>query len=275
MNAECPALRGNCGIYPNPPWNILKAAYIKPYRSARRDYKMTGCARMTFDIPFALALLQRLGAATLLGGVIGLEREKAGRNAGLRTHILLCLGAALVMCTGEFIFATYSGLSNIDPARLGAQVVSGIGILCAGAIMREGSAVRGLTTATGLWCASCIGLAAGSGNLIPAAGATVIVVIVLWFFRNLEEKRLHKNNCAGLVITLINSEGVVERIMNWMRMNGYAVDSLTYERQEDGSLKLFCGITMPKGRTSADLVMGLSFVRDIQRVERLTQERPA
>ncbi|MEA5060232.1 MAG: MgtC/SapB family protein [Candidatus Pelethousia sp.] len=228
---------------------------------------------MTFDLPFALTMLMRLSIAALLGGVIGLERERARRNAGLRTHILLCLGAALVMCTGEFIFAAHSNQASMDPARLGAQVVSGIGILCAGTIMKEGSTIRGLTTATGLWCASCIGLAAGSGNLIPAVGATVIVVIVLWFFRNLEEKRLHKNNYLELSILLQNTQGIVENIMNWMRINGYAVRSLTFEQLENGDVLLFCGITMPKGRTDADLVAGLSFIKDIKRVERLPQER--
>ena len=105
------------------------------------------------------AVLIRLALAALMGGVIGLEREKARRSAGLRTHMLICLGAALIMCTGEYIFERYGGENNIDPARMGAQVVSGIGILCAGTIIKEGPTVRGLTTATGLWCASCIGIA--------------------------------------------------------------------------------------------------------------------
>lgn len=136
------------------------------------------------------AVLIRLALAALMGGVIGLEREKARRSAGLRTHMLICLGAALIMCTGEYIFERYGGENNIDPARMGAQVVSGIGILCAGTIIKEGPTVRGLTTATGLWCASCIGIAVGSGNILPAAGATVIVLVILWLFRHIEERRL-------------------------------------------------------------------------------------
>lgn len=74
--------------------------------------------------------------------------------------------------------------------KLGAQVVSGIGVLCAGTIMKEGSTIKGLTTATGLWCAACVGLAAGSGNIAPAAGATLIILIVLRLFRYLENKAL-------------------------------------------------------------------------------------
>lgn len=140
------------------------------------------------DWKLAAIMMIRIGIATILGGLIGWEREKANQAAGLRTHILICLGAALVMCTGEFLFAVYFDKSNIDPARLGAQVVSGIGVLCAGTIMKEGNTIKGLTTATGLWCAACVGLAAGSGNILPAAGATLIILIVLRLFRYIENK---------------------------------------------------------------------------------------
>lgn len=133
-------------------------------------------------------MMIRIGIATILGGLIGWEREKANQAAGLRTHILICLGAALVMCTGEYLFVAYFDKSNIDPSRLGAQVVSGIGVLCAGTIMKEGNTIKGLTTATGLWCAACVGLAAGSGNILPAAGATLIILIVLRLFRYIENK---------------------------------------------------------------------------------------
>lgn len=140
------------------------------------DWKLTGL------------MMIRIGIAAILGGLIGWERERANQSAGLRTHILICLGAALVMCTGEYIFLIYSDRTNIDPARLGAQVVSGIGVLCAGTIMKEGSTVKGLTTATGLWCSACVGLAVGSGNVAPAAGATLMILIVLRLFRYLENK---------------------------------------------------------------------------------------
>lgn len=144
---------------------------------------------MAFKWDISLVMLVRIAIAALLGGLIGLEREAANRAAGLRTHILISLGAALVMCTGEYLFQAYSPVANIDPTRLGAQVVSGIGVLCAGAIMKEGaSTITGLTTAAGLWCAACIGLAAGSGSVIAAVWSTLLVLVVLRIFRYLEKR---------------------------------------------------------------------------------------
>ena len=143
---------------------------------------------MVIDWKLTELMMIRIWIAVVLGGLIGWERERSNQSAGLRTHILICLGAALVMCTGEYLFIVYSDRTNIDPARLGAQVVSGIGVLCAGTIMKEGNTVKGLTTATGLWCAACVGLATGSGNVVPAAGTTLIMLIVLRLFRYLENK---------------------------------------------------------------------------------------
>lgn len=221
-----------------------------------------------FEWDWAMIMLARLGIAALLGGIIGLEREKARRNAGLRTHILVALGASLIMCTGEMIFLAHAGKSNIDPARMGAQVVSGIGILCAGAIMKEGATIRGLTTSTGLWCASCIGIAAGSGNIIPAAGATLIVVIVLWFFRNLEERRLGKNESTELIITAKNAESVVAHILNLMLNTGYEVDALRFAQGQNDEIILSCSVCLQRNQTEADLVSRLSEIREITAIER-------
>ncbi|HWP22186.1 MAG TPA: MgtC/SapB family protein, partial [Candidatus Cryosericum sp.] len=127
----------------------------------------------------SLQYLARVALAAVLAGVIGYEREHVQRNAGMRTHILVAIGASLVMCCGEFLVTKYSGIMNLDPARLGAQVISGIGFLCAGTIIKEGISVRGLTTASSLWCVSCIGLAAGAGAYVLAVGVAVLALIVL------------------------------------------------------------------------------------------------
>jgi putative Mg2+ transporter-C (MgtC) family protein len=121
--------------------------------------------------------IARLGMAALLSGAVGFEREAAQKAAGLRTHILVGLGAAL------FGFLSLEGFRAPDPSRIAAQVVTGIGFLGAGAIFREGRLVRGLTTAAGLWTVAAIGLAAGAAMYAVAVAATVVTLIVLYGLR--------------------------------------------------------------------------------------------
>jgi len=129
------------------------------------------------QVSLAMRTVIRLMLAALLGGFIGHERQSSHRPAGLRTHMLVAVGAALVMCTGAYIELASPGSS--DPARLGAQVISGMGFLGAGTILREGFSVKGLTTAASLWAVSCIGLAVGIGFWPGAAIATAVMYLTL------------------------------------------------------------------------------------------------
>ena len=122
----------------------------------------------------------RLLCAMLVGTVIGIEREYTHRPAGLRTHILVTLGACAVMITGQLIFAQYRPFgATSDPARLSAQVISGVGFLGAGTIMREGVNVKGLTTAASLWAVACLGIAAGGGYFEVALIGTALMFLTL------------------------------------------------------------------------------------------------
>jgi len=131
-------------------------------------------------------IIFRVLLAIGFGALIGLEREHAHRPAGLRTHILVCVGACLVMLTSEFIYKEYRQFSpNIDVARLGAQVISGIGFLGAGTIIRNGSSVKGLTTAASIWVVACIGLATGMGFYFGATIATVTIFLCLAYIKKI------------------------------------------------------------------------------------------
>lgn len=126
----------------------------------------------------------RVILAVFFGALIGLEREHAHRPAGLRTHILVCLGACLIMLTAEHIYSYYHQFSpNMDVTRLGAQVVSGIGFLGAGTIIRNGSSVKGLTTAASIWAVGCIGLATGIGYYFGATVATIVIFLCLSYIK--------------------------------------------------------------------------------------------
>ena len=127
----------------------------------------------SFEIDIILISIIRLTLATILGGVIGWEREQTNRPAGLRTQEVVCIGTTLCMLLSEFISTKYGNM--IDTTRIGAQVISGIGFLGAGTIMKEGFSVKGLTTAASLWCGSCIGLALGAGFYSGAIIATLFI----------------------------------------------------------------------------------------------------
>ncbi len=136
-----------------------------------------------------LDICLRLLCAMLVGMVIGTEREYTNRPAGMRTHILVALGACSVMITGEMLFAQYSALgATPDPARLGAQVITGVGFLGAGTILREGAHVKGLTTAASLWSVACLGLAAGAGYYTIALVGMGFIFVTLTIFEVLQHK---------------------------------------------------------------------------------------
>lgn len=138
-------------------------------------------------------LLLRVAGAAALGGIIGIEREVSDQPAGLRTHILVSLGAALFTMTGAFGLGAFSETpERIDPTRVAAQVVTGIGFLGAGAIIRQGVTVRGLTTAAGLWVTAAVGTAVGLGYWEGAIATTVITVLALFGFKRLERAMLRK-----------------------------------------------------------------------------------
>jgi putative Mg2+ transporter-C (MgtC) family protein len=136
------------------------------------------------DVATQLDLSVRLVVAAALGGVIGLEREIHGHPAGIRTHILVSLGAAAFTVMSAYGFGAAvgggTGAGAFDPTRIAAQVVTGVGFLGAGAILKDGIVVRGLTTAASLWAVSAVGLSAGAGAYVLAVVATVIIVIALW-----------------------------------------------------------------------------------------------
>lgn len=134
-------------------------------------------------------LVARLLIAAALGSVIGIDRERLIWAAGLRTHMLVCVGACLFMIVSAYGFADVLGPRVIlDPSRVAAQVVSGIGFLGAGSILLRGEVVRGLTTAASLWTVAAVGLAVGSGLYVEAIAATVIILIILAGIKPLEER---------------------------------------------------------------------------------------
>lgn len=209
--------------------------------------------------------------ATLLGAIIGLERERQGKSAGLRTHSLVCLGSALITMVGIYGFGP-SGSGLRDPSRVAAQIVSGIGFLGAGTIMHEGLTIKGLTTAASLWTTAGIGLAAGAGLVWPAIGAAVLVEIVLVFFNRLEERYFpHKD--IVLRVTAIDRPGLlgeIATIVGELRMNIVASDINLEHGESMVRIEIVMGHNMPSAgsrATHADLLQKVLALSGVLRAE--------
>ena len=145
----------------------------------------------------------RLACAMLVGLVIGTEREYTHRPAGMRTHILVALGACVVSITGELLFHHYSQLgSTPDPARLSAQVITGVGFLGAGTIMKQDATVKGLTTAASVWAVACLGIASGFGYYAVAVFGMVFIFITLTIFEWLQNVLVHSKNVTSCEYTM-------------------------------------------------------------------------
>lgn len=155
-----------------------------------------------------ITILVRLIMALFIGGIIGVERSIKNHTAGFRTHILVCLGATLVMMTNMFI---YKEFGTSDPSRMGAQVISGIGFLGAGTIMvTRYNQVKGLTTAAGLWTAACVGLAIGIGFYEGALATAVAILLIMTVFQKWKQQIESHSLTVDCYILFENQEGYKE-----------------------------------------------------------------
>ena len=162
-----------------------------------------------------LELLLRLIVAVVLGGIVGLERGGAKHAAGLRTHTILCLGAASVMVVSECLVKRYG--INQEIMRMGAQIISGVGFLGAGNIIVNGGQVHGITTATGLWTTACVGIAVGSGNYIIAIFMVALMMFVMLGLRSMSQKiRTEQVNYILKIEieSIVNTDIVINRMLS-------------------------------------------------------------
>lgn len=184
------------------------------------------------------AVALRMGAAVILGGLIGLEREYTGRPAGLRTHLIVSIASATFMLVStQFVyFQQYvaGDFVEVDASRIAASVVSGIGFLGAGAILRSGGGVQGLTTAASLWLAAAIGLAAGGGMFLQALLATLFALFCLTVLRRIEGSK-GRRVVRRIAITFGTGSLSAGDILEKLRSQGAAVTALEYDRRLQSS----------------------------------------
>ncbi|SHE14172.1 putative Mg(2+) transport ATPase [Chlamydia abortus] len=181
-----------------------------------------------------LDLTIRLVLALLLGGLIGLEREKNNHPAGLRTHILVCVGSALLMLLSMYGFSAFVDEGNVrlDPARLAAQVIPGIGFLGAGTIIRNGFSITGLTTAASLWVAAAIGLSVGAGFYYAAFLSTAVVLISLWTLNIVEKKYFENRRTYWLKLVTNQKHGTLTHISSNLERKGITIRQISMEEND-------------------------------------------
>ena len=187
---------------------------------------------------FRLPVLGRLALATALGALVGLERELAGKPAGLRTNILICVGATLLTEASLGIasadFATH-GLARSDPGRIAAQIVSGIGFIGAGTILVARGNVLGLTTAATLWVVAAIGITVGIGAYVEAIGAAVLVFLVLFFIGRIEDRVLRARAERTLRVAFSAPHAAPDPVADLLADLGIRAQPLSMKRTAEGA----------------------------------------
>jgi putative Mg2+ transporter-C (MgtC) family protein len=220
---------------------------------------------------FELAL--RLAAACVLCGAVGLERETRGQAAGLRTHILVGLGSALFTLVSAYGFPDFFPddrfLENVprpDPTRIAAQIVTGIGFLGAGAIIRQGPIIRGLTTAAGLWIAAAIGMACGAGYYLGAALATGLAVLALWGLKRLRPLLVGRvRPGAGFIEIELDREAPLEPAFAALAGSDVAIEAVESSREGDRRTA-FLEVLVPAATNVDAVAAEISGLQGVRRV---------
>jgi len=209
-----------------------------------------------------LDLCLRLFCALVAGAMIGVTRERIYKPAGLRTHSLICVGAAFITVLSTTVFVT---AEHGDPGRVAAQIVSGIGFLGAGTILKKGFSVKGLTTAATLWVTAAVGMGFGSGEYLLSTVVTVFAIMIVLFLKRIE-LFTGGRNLPRILIVASNTEEMSRRISEWFKDNGLTVESMEVEDDEE-NLTLLIEISKSDAIKIKNLMVGLSRLRGIRSVE--------
>lgn len=222
-------------------------------------------------LDFQTLALVKLLLAAMLGGVVGLEREVHGRPAGFRTHLLVTLGACLMAVVSEYYFIKFVNYDSasalrLDPGRVSAQIVTGIGFLGAGVILKEGKSVRGLTTAACLWVAAGIGMSVGVGLYLPALVVTLLSLLSLVVLKRLE-RCLKKDRYRSVVINAVAGSLSRSELMTLLDECGFRLVDFAMDRNcEKDEICFDLVIVHPEGIPGVRLADAISKIEHVKRV---------
>lgn len=217
-----------------------------------------------------LSVVLRLVISMVLGGMLGFERGRKRRPAGLRTYMIVCMASALVMMTGEFLIMRYN---TGDPARLGAQVISGIGFLGAGTIIINAQqVVKGLTTAAGLWAAACMGLAVGAGFFIGPIVCGALILIIMTSMQKLEDY-INKNSKDITVFVEFKSIQYLRGFLQKLRERNVSIKNIEIHKKSYKNISDLVGVTVhfttPTTGNHEEILNELKTFPDLEYLEEL------
>jgi putative Mg2+ transporter-C (MgtC) family protein len=223
-------------------------------------------------MPFDLEIIFRLFLASFLGALVGLEREVHGREAGIRTYLLVSLGSALIMIVSEYLAFEYQGkfssdLFRVDPGRIAAQAITGIGFLGAGVIIRYKNSIRGLTTAASMWVVCAIGLAIGAGYYLFGSVVSGIAILSLVGLKGIE-KKLSKDWYEEMIIVSEDTEGQIDRIQEVMDKYNIKVTKLNIKKDfQKKEITLGFRLRLRAVQPDRNILKGVFGVPGIKRVD--------
>jgi putative Mg2+ transporter-C (MgtC) family protein len=213
-------------------------------------------------------MIMRIGAGAVLGGVIGYERDVHRRPVGLRTHLIVAMTAATFMVVStQFVYWQHYGkddLVGVDASRIAASVVSAIGFLAGGAILRVGLTIQGLTTAAGLWLVTAIGMSAGAGMYVESAVVTGFGIVALTLLRRFEDKNVQRRRVA---VVLGRSTDGVAQVLDALRILGGTAVVVEYEHHlDDEKIVITVDVQLSENVTLPKLVSVVESVPGVRRV---------
>lgn len=215
-----------------------------------------------------LEIAGRLLLAAILGAVVGVEREVHAHPAGMRTHLLVSLGSAMFTVLSIYGFVEVAGeTAAVDPTRIAAQIVSGIGFLGAGAIIKYGTSIRGLTTAGSLWATAAVGMAAGAGQVAVAVVGTVVIFVSLWPLNWIvAQLRVRTDETVRIRLRLRGLEPLAQVTSEFSRMH-VEIAQVRSERTAKNRYEVQLDIRPPAGTPPEGLIRHVNAIPDVELVE--------
>ncbi|RJQ11287.1 MAG: MgtC/SapB family protein [Bacillota bacterium] len=217
--------------------------------------------------PSEFETILRLALAFVLGAVLGFERETHDRPAGLRTFILVAVGSTLIMVVSISLRDLYAGAEGVDPGRIAAQVVTGIGFLGAGTIIHEGPFIKGLTTAAGLWVVAAIGLAVGSGFYLAAVATTVLSLISLTLLARVERYYIGAKGYGLLTVVTDDTPGQLGRVASALGEKGVNIKDIRMSPVGEATVEIELRVKAPSRDALQQSVGLLMSVKGVHRAE--------